>query len=381
MDHARTAFPLRGQHAKVECAVPRDPVTAPMPARDLCHVPHRSPSGRLQAGLRDLPQRVGVREGRLRPCDLTRFPARGRAPGMTCASCHKTAALSRSGGSRRKTGARAATIRVADFRGLDTACVSCHTDPHAASSAQPARRAIRARRSRVTAFTHANQRPFFGGSHAALRCEQCHQPTGPPASPVHPGESARLPMRGWRRRPRLRVLPSRRPPRQVGEVRDAVTPSTPRSSRSPASLTPRPLSPDGQARPARVRRRATRLRPLRFRPGRPRRPALRCRHDVRVVPHRSPRRPAGRGVPHCHSSETFKRSAYTHQEGAVLKSFFAGPHLGPGCASCHKTAGRRAAGPPTPPRGCLDYRLSTTCTQLPRRQASWRARPAVREVS
>ena len=174
--------------------------------RHVCGLSHGSASRRVQTGLRQLSYRDDIQEERhwresqrIRPFVHTvpagRCSCRARllvvphrpgrpidngkaaAPAAPSRGTSSRGSIARpaTGGTTRQVAATGGNTRpVADFRGLKTECVSCHTDVHRAELGTSCETCHNARTFQVIAFKHAKQRPFFDGQHASLRCAQCH---------------------------------------------------------------------------------------------------------------------------------------------------------------------------------------------------------------
>jgi hypothetical protein len=99
----------------------------------------------------------------------TTFVLTGKHSGLACEACHKSVT---------PTG-RGASSRVADFRGLQTACVSCHADVHQAALGTACESCHTSTSFRVASFTHPRFPEFFTGQHASVACAGCHVPEAP----------------------------------------------------------------------------------------------------------------------------------------------------------------------------------------------------------
>ncbi len=179
-DHAKTAFPLTGRHAQVECAkchaapsvaTTRDakgeivPQWKPLPHAD-CAACHKDPhAGRFPGACAkchvtaDWHQvgKTGFNH------DLTRYPLRGRHAGVACASCHDAA---------KAWGEKPKFAR----------CTDCHQDAHAGQATLLGQAADCAAchsvegfdRSTYTAAAHARSAYPLLGRHATVACGSCH---------------------------------------------------------------------------------------------------------------------------------------------------------------------------------------------------------------
>ena len=168
VDHARTAFPLRGKHAAVACAKCHvKPATVVKPRFDTCAACHADPhKGAFKTDCGTCHTESGFQKGKFDHA-ATKFPLTDKHAGLACVACHKTV-----------------TAAAMDFRGLKTSCGSCHSDVHRGELGPLCEKCHTAKSFAVKVFTHANPRPFFGGQHASLTCAQCHVKTLAPARTV-----------------------------------------------------------------------------------------------------------------------------------------------------------------------------------------------------
>jgi len=166
VEHVRTGFPLVGKHAGVQCASchKQPPMRAKLEfARcAVCHGdPHR---GEFKQDCAACHTPTGFRGAPFDHQAKTKFALAGRHAEVPCASCHKTASTA---------SARGGTLN-ADFRGLNTACASCHTDVHAGKLGTACASCHDTRTFRVATFKHPGPEPFYAGQHASLACAKCH---------------------------------------------------------------------------------------------------------------------------------------------------------------------------------------------------------------
>ena len=167
IDHARTGFPLRGRHQQVPCAeCHRQPATQVKPphaeCRD-CHTdPHRGSFSQDCAGCHTEQGFAGASFDHARQ---TEFPLLERHAEIQCIACHRQAVPAAGPGAG----------KVVDFRGLDTRCVACHTDPHQGRLGTDCSSCHGNRSFRLTDFRHPRLPEFFAGEHAKVRCEGCHK--------------------------------------------------------------------------------------------------------------------------------------------------------------------------------------------------------------
>lgn len=174
IDHAKTSFALLGQHQKTECvSCHKQPAMRVKPKSDTCascHVDvHR---GSFKQDCKSCHNETSWGKA---PFDhtQTRFTLTGKHEPLECEACHKNVAAPASVPAAR---------RVADFRGLTTTCVSCHTDVHQAQLGTTCETCHTAATFKVATFTHKTEAAFFGGLHAPLTCEKCHVASAPVAT-------------------------------------------------------------------------------------------------------------------------------------------------------------------------------------------------------
>jgi hypothetical protein len=170
IDHRRTSFPLAGKHTVVDCvACHKQPAMKVKPKADTCascHVDvHR---GSFKQDCKACHSETGFGQT---PFDhsQTTFVLNGKHQGVRCEACHKSVVLS----------AAPAAKRVADFRGLKTACVSCHADVHQGSLGAACETCHTSTSFRVTNYKHPRFPEFFSGQHTPVACDKCHLPDAP----------------------------------------------------------------------------------------------------------------------------------------------------------------------------------------------------------
>lgn len=179
-DHARTAYPLTGAHAQVECArchasaktaAGRDGAGRPVPtwkplAHDDCAACHADPhAGRFPGACARCHQTSSWKQAARGTFDhdATRYALRGRHVTVACAACHDP---------KKAWGARP---RFA-------ACGDCHHDAHAGTATRLGRPADCAACHTVDGFAipaftidaHAGARYPLAGRHVAVPCAKCH---------------------------------------------------------------------------------------------------------------------------------------------------------------------------------------------------------------
>lgn len=414
-EHTRTAFPLTGGHARVECASCHrrtgykgiafascsDCHTSPHQqtlgaACSSCHVTQRWQTTRLDHSRTGFP--LTGRHAAVNCVQCHAKPAaQVRLKFGTCASCHSdphrgefkqdcAACHTESGFEKGKfdhfttrlpltekhapltcvachkgvtVGVRAPSARrVADFRGLRTDCQACHYDVHRAELGTACETCHTARTFEVTSFKHAQHRAFFDGQHATLRCVQCHTNT---LAPLPPSISAR--------------------PARIGFAGTAETCASCHRDAHLGQLGTRCETCHTVA--------DARFVVTRFDHGRSAFPLtgkhapLACEACHKVTTHDFP---SGRAIarqfrgigtacsvchqdPHrgelqmecqvCHSTETFTIRRYTHRNARTLAAFFTGKHAIAACAACHKPV------PTTTPAESLrlmSFGATTACT-------------------
>jgi hypothetical protein len=179
-DHAKSAFPLTGAHAKVECAkchlTPQVATTKdakgqpiaqwkPLPHAD-CVSCHKDPhDGRFKgacAKCHNTADWKSVSKSGFNH-DLTRYPLRGKHVTVACADCHDP---------RRAFGEHPKYAR----------CTDCHKDAHAGKATLLGQAVDCASchavdgfdRSSYTVAAHAQAKFPLAGKHAATACVKCH---------------------------------------------------------------------------------------------------------------------------------------------------------------------------------------------------------------
>jgi hypothetical protein len=340
VDHARTAFPLRGKHASVQCIKchPKSPALVKV-RFDTCAACHADPHTAVFA-----PRDCGAchtestfQKGTF-DHTATKFPLVDKHVGPACVACHKTA-----------------TPKANDFRGLKVACQSCHDDVHRGELGASCEKCHTVKSFMVPAFTHANQRPFFAGRHAPLTCAQCHIETMKPArtggpvvlrtgftttptacaschKDVHLGqlttacekchtiETARFGVVGFTHATTQFPLTGKHVPvpcEKCHKVETGVFPA--------GTGTARRFTGVGTA-------------------------CATCHED----PHRGQ---LDQTCQACHTTETFALPSYTHKNARALKDFFTGRH-NTTCARCHTPV----PGAPAGSKPAANYRVTTSCT-------------------
>ena len=360
IDHSKTAFPLRGRHASVACAACHvQPATRVKPRADTCAACHADPhKGTFKQDCRACHDESSFRKGTF-DHGQTRFPLTDRHAAIACAACHTSAAPPpnpRPAGAR--TAKRGAVVHTVDFRGLATACESCHKDPHRGELGAACETCHSARTFKRADFRHAGHGPFFLGGHAAVRCTQCHAATfgdsparaarsapaivrigfknatqacaschrdvhlgqvGAACERCHAVDAARFAVVGFAH-DRAFALTGKHAAAACGACHRVRTGAFPA-----AAGTARQLNGIGTT-------------------------CVSCHDD----------RHAGEletSCQACHTTETFRIARYRHKHARALRDFFDGRHLGLRCAECHRPQAPRAGAP----AGVISYRISTAC--------------------
>ena len=195
MDHARTAFPLRGRHDAVACASCHR--ASPVRARlefgrcAACHTDvHR---GQFKEDCASCHKETGFAAVPFDHAARTKFPLTGRHAGLPCARCHAAAASPAAlavpsparPSERPRAPTRAATSVL--FAGASSACASCHADPHRGDTASDCSTCHTTNDFKVASYQHdARLAPFFGGRHATSSCADCHGRLSPRSFVRHP---------------------------------------------------------------------------------------------------------------------------------------------------------------------------------------------------
>ncbi len=342
VDHTRTAFPLRGKHATVECVKCHlKPATVAKVRFETCAACHSDPHrGTFKQDCGACHTETSFLKGAFDHNAATKFPLADKHTGLACVACHKTPRPAAN-----------------DFRGLNTSCVSCHTDAHRGELGASCERCHTTRTFDVKTFTHATTRPFFAGQHAALTCAQCHVDTMKPT-------------RVDAKAPALRVgytttgtacLACHKDP-HLGQLKAACetchTVDTPKFGVVGFSHATTKFPLTGKHAPVacdKCHRVETGVFPAG--PGTAKRlsglgtECAACHQD----PHRGQLDTACQV---CHTVETFALPRYAHKNARGLRDFFVGRHASAKCADCHKPL----AGTPAGAKPVAAYKVSTTCT-------------------
>ena len=200
-DHAKTAYPLLGKHATLECAkchlaerlqLAHDDKGQPIPLyKPLAHADctpcHNDPhAGRFKgacSSCHSVEDFHSIKKAGFNH-DLTRYPLRGKHASLECASCHDP---------------KTAWGKKPPFE----RCGSCHRDAHAGLATLAGKPADCAACHRVDGFhpstftvaQHKSSRYPLEGAHAAAECGACHVRRAESAAVVAALGVARVEMR------------------------------------------------------------------------------------------------------------------------------------------------------------------------------------------
>jgi hypothetical protein len=339
VDHAKTAFPLRGKHATVECAKCHTrPATVVKPRSDTCAACHADPhKASFKQDCRACHTETTFQKG-VFDHTTTKFPLVDKHQGLACVSCHKTV-----------------TATMKDFRGLQTTCASCHADVHRGELGPRCEQCHSAKSFAVKAFTHANPRPFFAGQHSALTCTQCHVKTLTPTRTVTNAAervgftSTATSCASCHKDPHLgQLAPACETCHTVDVAKFVVaafnhaTTKFALTGKHVAVLCEKCHKVETGVFPAGngTAKRFTGIDTS----------CVTCHQDQ----HRGQ---LDRNCLTCHSTETFAVTKYTHKNARALRDFFTGRH-NVTCAQCHKPLPSAATGVTS----AANYKVTTTCT-------------------
>lgn len=352
VDHSKTAYPLNGLHAKVECV--KCHVQRPMrakPASDRCAVCHTDPHrGAFKQDCKGCHTETGFAKA---PFDhsKTKFPLADKHAAATCTACHTNVV----------TAGVPLARRVADFTGLSVACVSCHEDVHVGDLGTTCETCHQtAKTFTVTAFTHPRYPELYAGEHTPLKCEQCHKPSAV-TKPVR--TSTRPPIAKFKGTATEcvschadihigQVAKTCQDCHSVSGAKFAVVGFSHDKTKFPLKGLHQPVEctvchkketarfPSGMGTARRLTGIAT--------------TCVSCHNDV----HRGE---LGVKCEACHteSVKAFKIARYVHQSKVLNRDFFGGGHAGVACVSCHKPATGRT---PVGAVRTVSYKIKTTCT-------------------
>ena len=340
VDHTRTAFPLRGKHATVQCARCHIKPAAIVKLRSgTCAVCHKDPhAGTFKQDCAACHDESSFQKGKFDHAATT-FALVDRHAALACAACHKTD-----------------RPPVNDFKGLKGSCDSCHADVHRGELGPTCEKCHSARSWDVKPFTHANPRAFFDGQHASLTCAQCHPATIQPAR-----TGVRVPLLRVGFTATAAACVSCHKDVHIGQFTascdtchtvDTAKFAIPRfahsTTRFPLIGRHAPLTceachkvetgafPAGHGTARRLSGVGTEC--------------VSCHEDA----HRAQ---LDRACQACHSTETFALPNYIHRNVRALRLFFTGRHVSATCMRCHKPVAATTAANPV-----VGYSLSTRCT-------------------
>ena len=338
VDHAKTAFPLRGKHAAVGCTKCHvKPATVVKPRFDTCAACHADPhKGAFTQDCSACHTESSFQKGKFDHA-ATKFPLTDKHTGLACVACHKTV-----------------TAAAMDFRGLQTSCRSCHNDVHRGELGPLCEKCHTARSFAVKVFTHANPRPFFAGQHASLTCAQCHVKTLAPTRTVA-NAAARVGFTttsaacaSCHKDVHLGQLPSNCEQCHTIELaKFAVTGFSHATTKflltgkhvpvpcEKCHLVETGVFPAGSGTARRFTGMST--------------ACATCHQDQ----HRGQ---LDRNCLTCHTTDTFLLPKYTHKNARALRDFFTGRHVTT-CAQCHKPLADTSAGA----RPAANYKVTTSC--------------------
>jgi hypothetical protein len=195
VDHAKTAFPLRGRHAEIPCAAchkqPAAKVKLKAGSCGTCHQdPHR---GAFKQDCATCHNEKSFRGAPFDHAAKTRFPLTGRHAAAKCAACHvppggRADGKDGSGAGPGKT--NGGLPKIVDFRGLKMECTACHKDPHKGTLGNACASCHGTESFRPRDYRHPRFPELFAGAHEKLACEKCHggAKTGPNGRPLPVGE-------------------------------------------------------------------------------------------------------------------------------------------------------------------------------------------------
>ena len=343
-DHAATDFPLAGRHALLACVSCHKAPALQESRRSTtcasCHAdPHR---GEFKDDCASCHTETSFTNGTFDHGARTRFALAEKHAGLPCAACHAGI----------RVGVRAETA-VADFRGLGTACVSCHPDPHERDLGDACETCHSAATFAVAAFSHPRAQHLFEAAHATLTCDACHTPAPIP-------RTGRVAMAGRRFTETPVECASCHRDVHLGQLNNdcAICHATtsaafaiPRFDHDRASfpLTGAHVSTDC----AECHKRETGAFPagpgaaVRFTGISTR--CVSCHDDV----HRGQ---LDERCESCHTTTSFDLASYTHKRADP--GFFTGPHASATCEECHKPVERRF---PSGLSRAVDFSVSKRC--------------------
>ena len=347
LDHSKTAFALKGSHAQVPCVKchVKPPVQAALKF-DRCAACHQDPhKGTFTQDCGACHNEVRFGRAAFDHTKNTKFPLTGKHAPLDCVKCHKTVA----------PGAPTAA-RVVDFRGLSVACASCHADVHKGELGKACAACHTSTSFRISNYVHSRSPEFFAGEHRSVPCANCHVPQ-PPGPPRKTGVA----LDGWKFKNVSMACASCHVDVHLGQVGtaceachaiDAAKFALVRFAHTKTSypLTGRHASvecrkchkPETGSFPA-GRGTAVRLKGLAT-------TCVSCHADQHLGQ-------LGTGCETCHTTATFKVTAYTHAKTSA--PLMVGGHAALKCDACHKSQhGQFPAGVGT----TIGYKVGLACS-------------------
>ncbi len=325
VNHAATAFPLTGKHQTVACTschkAPDHVVGVKVSFAKCADCHADAHKGQFKEDCSACHKETGFTKAPFDHKARTPFELTGRHAELACVKCHTTATV--------EAGAKPAQV---SFKGLSSACASCHKDPHAGQVSAKCETCHATSSFRIPSFTHARAADFFGGQHAAVPCVKCHAPlsTAPP-------EKARVTDGGWTFSGLTTRCADCHRDVHLGQVGDRCETCHAVSAakfaavgfsheRAAFALTGRHKAlecakchrqetgafPGGAGTAVRLKGVGTLC--------------ASCHRDIHLGQ-------LGAQCERCHTSASFKKETYTH---AGAQAFFGGKHAGKPCAACHK---------------------------------------------
>ena len=339
-DHSQTNFPLIGKHVSADCAsCHKAPATKVKPAAATCATCHADPHrGGFRQDCRACHTEASFKGAAFDHAKNTTFALADGHAGRECRACHTSV----------RTTGLAVTAMTVDFRGLKTACASCHADPHRADLGPGCETCHSARTFRVAAFTHPKAKELFTGRHAPLACSACHVPAAKSRLPAAPFTATPSTCASCHRDVHLgQVGPDCQTCHSVSGVKFAADRFA--HDRSPFKLTGKHTNvecakchkaetgvfPSGQGT-------AVRLKGL----------GATCQ-SCHADPHLGQ---VSSACETCHGTNTFTVSKYAHR--TPPREFFVGRHVSARCDACHKkVTGAFPGGQGT----AVQFAIKTTC--------------------
>ena len=346
-DHSATSFPLVGKHAAVACSSCHKGSTArTKPAAATCATCHADPhKGEFRQDCRACHDESGFSGARFDHAS-TRFALRDAHAAAKCEACHTTI----------HRGVPAAKAMV-DFRGPQTACASCHADPHRAAFGGTCESCHSTGTFHLTDFKHPGDQELFTGQHASLTCQQCHAPAPLPATA---GAAPKVALGAASFKETPTTCSGCHRDVHLGQVgtdcsrchslkavkfapdRFAHTAASFQLTGAHASLACAKCHAAATGAFPAGTGTATRLKGIAS-------TCASCHRDIHLGQLRE-------SCDTCHTTSSFVVSSYEHKNGP--KDFFVGPHLSPACAACHKiTTGQFPAGSGT----AIKFKVGSAC--------------------